>query len=537
VNPIDRIAIFTGPALTHSAAETIEDLIESRPETSFLVLCGGLQVSARARLKNKWTRFKSYPFSAVLETAAGGWQRVFGGKNSRACAGVIQPPDLRRLAGDRVQIRRFERIHSPEAVAALRAFAPQLGVSVSAPVLRKSLFSLPTLGTLNLHKSLLPQYRGLPPGFWELNDGVETAGVTIHWVDAGLDTGRIVLQRSVAIPPWATWQGLRLLLDDLGAELLIEAVAAVEQGNGQGVPQPPLEAEPHRQPPAYLRWRLDRRLERRRRNNVSILRKAAKRALQSVFVSVYAPFRNLADSLRGRSPAIVLLYHRVSDSFLDTVTVGVEQFDRQMAILARRYEVVDLKTFLAGQGRPRRRRQVVVTFDDGYDDNFLAAKILRRRGLPATFFICSRIVGTDRAFPHDELRLKRRVPALTWAKVRKMAQWGFEFGNHTTLHVNLGSADPATAEQAVCDAAADLRMQLGSSAPGELLAYPYGGRRDITEDLRSRLPELGIKNCLSAYGGTNPPDFDPWNILRQGVDANMDDLAFRAVVEGWTIRS
>jgi peptidoglycan/xylan/chitin deacetylase (PgdA/CDA1 family) len=536
MNPIDRIAVFTGPTFSHSTIETIESLIESRPRVRFVVISGGLRVSTRTRLENKWKRFKSFPFSTVLETAESAFQRIHGSRTSAAFAGPLQPLDLHRLAGERVQVRRFDRIHSPEAVAAVRAFAPQLGVSVGAPVLRKSLFTVPELGTLNLHKSLLPEYRGLPPGFWELRDGAETAGVTVHWVDKGLDTGRIVLQRSVPIPPWTTWPGLRLVLDDIGAELLVQAIGAVEQGNGQGVQQTSVHAMPHRQPPAFLRWKLNRELERRRRKDASILRNAAKRVLQTAYVSIYAPIRNLADSLRGRSPAMVLLYHRVSDSFFDTVTVGVEQFDRQMAILAKRYEVVDLRTFLAGQGRPRRRRQVVVTFDDGYDDNFLAAKILRRQGLPATFFICSRIVGTDRAFPHDELRLKRCVPALSWSKAKKMAQWGFEFGNHTTLHVNLGSVDQTTAEEAVRGAAADLRMQLGSTGPGELLAYPYGGPRDITEELRARLPELGVKNCLSAYGGTNPPDFDPWNILRQGVDAKMDDLAFRAVVEGWTIR-
>jgi hypothetical protein len=62
------------------------------------------------------------------------------------------------------------------------------------------------------------------------------------------------------------------------------------------------------------------------------------------------------------------------------------------------------------------------------------------------------------------------------------------------------------------------------------LAYPYGKRDDMTASLREQLSSLGISCCLSAYGGTNSPDFDPWDIH------NFSPLALRALIEGWMPR-
>jgi hypothetical protein len=108
----------------------------------------------------------------------------------------------------------------------------------------------------------------------------------------------------------------------------------------------------------------------------------------------------------------VLLYHRVDDDFLDSTTVGVEQFYRQGALLRQHYEVLDLKTFLETRSQPRKWPCAVISFDDGYASNYVAAVLLRRAGLPCTFFLPTGIVGTDRPFPNDEARLGHAAPSL-----------------------------------------------------------------------------------------------------------------------------
>jgi peptidoglycan/xylan/chitin deacetylase (PgdA/CDA1 family) len=255
------------------------------------------------------------------------------------------------------------------------------------------------------------------------------------------------------------------------------------------------------------------------------------------YVYAWAPLRNRVRARRGRCHATVLLYHRVSDSMLDSLTVGVEQFQRQLDVLRRHYDVVDLPALLARRGQPRSRPCVVITFDDGYADNLLAARLLRRAGLPATFFLSTGIVGSDAAFPHDLQSLGRRVEPLTWPQARQMAGWGFDFGNHTEQHTRLSAVELDAALREIQAAEQRLDAELHRNGQVRCLAWPYGGAGDCTDALRRSLGRLGITACLSAYGGVNPHDFDPLNILRQGIDHSFDTLAFRAAVEGRRCRA
>lgn len=81
----------------------------------------------------------------------------------------------------------------------------------------------------------------------------------------------------------------------------------------------------------------------------------------------------------------------------------------------------------------------------------------------------------------------------------------------------------------------DARLGPGNWRPW--FAYPYGKREDISDTVRFVLKNVGVSCCLSAYGGVNPPDFDLYDIKRQGVDWKFSALAFRAVIEGWKVRT
>src|SRR5690606_15889710 len=267
---------------------------------------------------------------------------------------------------------------------AVGAFAPWLGIGIGPPILRAELFTLPELGTLNLHKSLLPEYRGMPPGFWELHDAASTTGVSVHWMEAALDAGALLHQRALPIPPFATPTGLRARLDELGIEVLVEAVDDLlsnsrRRARPQGVPTTPVRGRPS----FLLERRVRRRCERRRRQAGGLraaCRGLVKQAVLRGFVHVWAPLRNLWRAWGDGCHTTILLYHRVSDEFVDSVTVGVEQFGRQLDVLTRHYDVLDLDDWLRAPGTRRRRPAVVLTFDDGYADNHLAAMLLRRRG-------------------------------------------------------------------------------------------------------------------------------------------------------------
>src|SRR5260221_4415595 len=99
------------------------------------------------------------------------------------------------------------------------------------------MIDLPRLGNVNLHASLLPKYRGAAPIQWAIASGESVTGVTTMRIDAGLDTGDILLQREVAIGPEDTAEALGPKLASTGADLTIETLRGIETGQVRPTPQ------------------------------------------------------------------------------------------------------------------------------------------------------------------------------------------------------------------------------------------------------------------------------------------------------------
>jgi peptidoglycan/xylan/chitin deacetylase (PgdA/CDA1 family) len=256
----------------------------------------------------------------------------------------------------------------------------------------------------------------------------------------------------------------------------------------------------------------------------------------SFYVYVYAKLRNRFRSLLGDCHYVILLYHRVSDDYKDSVTVGVDQFKRHIKIIMDKYEIVPLSSIDEIKKKRIINPLVSITFDDGYADNYEAARFLSSRNINATFFISTGIIGTDRPFPHDIKRLKKLVPALSWEQVSDMVQWGHSFGSHTADHTNLASLSVDEALLQIAKGQQDLQKRLGDIASLGLFAYPYGSKEDLPEEVRDSLPKIGVKYCFSAYGGINHSNFDDSDIRRQSVNYAFSDLAFKAALEGWKTR-
>jgi peptidoglycan/xylan/chitin deacetylase (PgdA/CDA1 family) len=412
---------------------------------------------------------------------------------------------------------------------------PWLGIAINATTLERPLAATPSRGTLAIRKGPPAGDLDRPPGPRRPADveGAGTIGVSVQWVAEGAHPGPIVAQAPLAISPYSTPEGLAAELDLLASATLVGALHRIDTGAAADPPPVPLPR------PSRGDRRPDRSTARAARRPDNRLRELVKAALFRAFLSLVVPVRNLARGRRGRHRVTVLLFHRVSDAYRDSVTVGVEQFRDIVRLLKDRYEVLDLPEFLASRGTPRRRSAVVLTFDDGYEDNLLAALLLRREGLPCTFFVSTRIVGdADAAFPHDLKNLGHRVPALSWDQVRRMAAWRFHIGNHTAHHANLAEVPLDEAIEELTQAMADLGRELGDEAPGRRwLAYPYGKAGDITDEVRERLPGLGIRYCFSAYGGSNATDFDHLDVRRQNVDYRFSPVRLRAAIEGWGTRA
>lgn len=116
-----------------------------------------------------------------------------------------------------------ERLRGNDALDVLRATAAALFVVAAyGKILRPDVLDIPSRGTLNVHASLLPAYRGASPITAAILDGVPTTGVTIMLMDVGLDTGPVLAQEAVPIPPDATTETLTETLATVGAPLLVD---------------------------------------------------------------------------------------------------------------------------------------------------------------------------------------------------------------------------------------------------------------------------------------------------------------------------
>lgn len=123
------------------------------------------------------------------------------------------------------------KIKEPEAVETLRTYNADLFVVAAfGQILSEEILCMPKYGCVNIHASLLPKYRGAGPIQWAIINGEKETGITIMQMEKGLDTGDILLQKSISIDEKETGDSLHDKLAVLGAELIVDAIPKIEAG-------------------------------------------------------------------------------------------------------------------------------------------------------------------------------------------------------------------------------------------------------------------------------------------------------------------
>lgn len=160
--------------------------------------------------------------------------------------GVVSQPDRPRGRGRRLQptpvkeaamrygisVQQFERIKDEQAQYWVKELAPDLIVVVSyGQILSADLLKIPKWGCVNVHASLLPDYRGAAPIQRAIMDGCSITGVTTMLMDVGMDTGDILLQEQVPIPNDIDHGDLETLLAEVGAKILINTINGLTKGD------------------------------------------------------------------------------------------------------------------------------------------------------------------------------------------------------------------------------------------------------------------------------------------------------------------
>jgi len=148
------------------------------------------------------------------------------------------PPVKEEAVRRGIPVFQPERVRHPEAVARIAAERPDIiVVAAYGQILPQALLDVPRHLCLNVHASLLPRYRGAAPIAWAIARGETVTGVTIMKMDAGMDTGPILLAREIPIADDDTAGTLSRKLAHLGAALLGEALEALREGTLREVPQ------------------------------------------------------------------------------------------------------------------------------------------------------------------------------------------------------------------------------------------------------------------------------------------------------------
>lgn len=197
----------------------------------------------------------------------------------------------------------------------------------------------------------------------------------------------------------------------------------------------------------------------------------------------------------------ILAYHMVNDQE-EAYSIAPAQFAAQIAYLAERgYTAISLQEyFMARDGLGQLPdKPVIITFDDGYADNYLTAlPILERHGMKATVFVISEAVG--------------QPGYLTWEQIREMQARNTEIGSHTASHVALREVDDREKRRQLQESAKVLQQNL--QTPVQFLAYPFGS---FEPGVFRVLQETGYRGACTGKPGINRLDQAVYALKRINV--------------------
>ena len=305
------------------------------------------------------------------------------------------------------------------------------------------------------------------------------------------------------------------------------------------------------------------------------------------------------DTRRG-FPFGVLLYHRVnSDGDPYFPSVSTEVFDAQMGYLARNYRVLSLGEIISRiqQGLEVEPYTIAVTFDDGYRDNFTHAHpILKKYRLPATLFVATSYIGTNRAMWNDQVswafkhtgrreftlgianrqfafslrstqdrinsldiflealkslsdsekndivdfvmreligeKVNPQRLMLNWSELRQLAEEGWELGSHTVSHVILTRVGAAGVNHELRESKKTLEKELERQI--FLFAYPNGKQPDFDLSTKDLVRDAGYKAAVTTVDGLNRRETDVFEIRRHSSwEAHLPSFAVKTVWKYW----
>ncbi|MCA9064433.1 MAG: polysaccharide deacetylase family protein [Planctomycetaceae bacterium] len=401
-----------------------------------------------------------------------------------------------------IPFRTTARFHSEESLKFVAADGPDLGIVYGTPILKPHLFEIPRLGSLNLHQRKVPDYRGGGPiALWEMLNGESEIGITVHRVAEKLDAGAVVRSGTIPIQSADTLRSMEMKAHVVGIDLLVEAVKDFASGHVVERPQTG-EGRMYRNPKPEAMKELQAELKDLRSvPKAELTYPLWKLLARYAALGPWLAVRNWYRRMTGTFPLVVFYHHVITDR-PHFMGMSTDQFMNQMDYLRRYYDVVDLKDGLQllKSGRIC-RPTVVLTFDDGYQDNVLNLRAAALEGsVPAMLYVCSQHLESGQHFAHDLVRNHADFPPMTWSELRRMEAWGFQFGAHTRNHFDCGSHDAEALLEEIALCGREIAVQAGHEIPD--FSFPYGLPKNISRDAL-RIAHENYSTVATAYGGVN----------------------------------
>lgn len=244
------------------------------------------------------------------------------------------------------------------------------------------------------------------------------------------------------------------------------------------------------------------------------------------------PFLSLFEKPPAKKTIVVtevpiLTYHKVSpDPRAGGLGLRVRphDFDWQMRYLKENgYHSVDLGAVIDHfeNGKVLPDKPVVITFDDGYKNNYLYAyPILKKYGFTATIFVATNIVGGINEFDYAK-NIQPKNEMLTWGQIKEMNKNGITIGAHTMDHAHLTDVSPSEARQQILGSKKALERELGQEI--KYFCYPYGEYNQTVADI---VKQSGFIAATTTDPGVVRSDMNPFLLKRLCIIGKFDQQRF-----------
>lgn len=389
------------------------------------------------------------------------------------------------------------------------------GISTSAP----ALFTLPARGSINVHTRGLPVWNvpgtNGPQELWE-----ETHEVTVTVSHVG--TGGVLGARSFTSGEFDTLHSMGLKSDLVEVDLLIDVLRANCDGCAADAPMDlagsvPGGSRPQKQYTNQRRIRAARRAPPVRRGRS--LGKLLLRTLTYPLLGI----RNWWRRWRASFPVVILYHHLVVDR-PHHLGITTDQFSRHLRFLKKHYRIASLPEAvqILKTGRCT-APTVVLTFDDGYAENFLSLRaVAEAEEISTAVFVCTQHLTDGSGYQHDQNRGQTDFPPLNWDQVRYLDGHGVTVGSHTRRHFDCGSSDLTALSEEVVSSREELERNLGHEVL--FFAFPKGKPWNMSA-VAINLASRTYPFFLSGYGGVNRgPCVPPLELKRSSHPESLWEL-------------